>query len=84
MNRVPEAAKNNYTVRCLWILKLISEDNLHLSELAILMGCSERAIQRLLQAGSTFLPASVADPGFHSGRAPRAHSRSSASLSCSG
>lgn len=48
MNRVPEAAKNNYTVRCLWILKLISEDNLHLSELAILMGCSERAIQRAL------------------------------------
>ena len=33
-------------MRCLWILKLLSEEPLHFTELAILFATSERGIQR--------------------------------------
>ena len=43
---IPEAAKTNKTVRCLYILKLLAEEPLHSTELAILFSVSERGIQR--------------------------------------
>jgi len=43
---VPAAAKNSKPIRCLWVLKLLSEDPIHSTELAILFDVSERAIQR--------------------------------------
>jgi len=43
---IPTAAKTSRAVRFLWILKLLSEEPLHFTELAILMQVSERQIQR--------------------------------------
>ena len=43
---VPAAAKTSNPIRCLWLLKLLSEEPLHFTELAILFSVSERAIQR--------------------------------------
>ena len=44
--RIPEAAKTSKPIRCLWVLKLLAEEPLHFTELAVLFGVSERAIQR--------------------------------------
>ena len=43
---IPDAAKASQLVRCLWILKLLSEESLHFSELALMFQVSERQIQR--------------------------------------
>lgn len=43
---IPNIAKTSKTVRCLWILKLLSEGPLHVSELAVLFQTSERQMQR--------------------------------------
>ena len=45
-NRIPVAARTSRPVRCLWILKLLSEEPLHSTELALLFQVSERQIQR--------------------------------------
>lgn len=45
-NRIPKAARTSKAVRCLWILKLLSEEPLHTTELAILFAISDRGIQR--------------------------------------
>lgn len=44
--RIPDSAKTSKPIRCLWVLKLLSEEPLHFTELAVLFGVSERAIQR--------------------------------------
>lgn len=45
---IPEAARENRTARCLWLLKLLSEakDPVHDTELAVLFGTAERTIER--------------------------------------
>ena len=45
-NRIPEEAKTSKTIRCLWILKYLSEEPIHSTELAVLFDTSERGIQR--------------------------------------
>ena len=45
-NRLPEEAKTSKTVRCLWVLKYLSEGPIHSTELALLFDTSERGIQR--------------------------------------
>lgn len=45
-NRIPEEAKISKTIRCLWVLKYLSEGPIHSTELAILFDTSERGIQR--------------------------------------
>lgn len=45
-NRIPQEAKTSKTIRCLWILKYLSEGPIHSTELAVLFETSERAIQR--------------------------------------
>lgn len=44
--RIPVIARTSRPVRCLWILKLLGEEPLHFTELAILFHVSERQIQR--------------------------------------
>lgn len=45
-SRIPAAALKSKTVRCLWILKFLSEEPIHATELALLFSMSERGIQR--------------------------------------
>lgn len=44
--RIPLAARNSRPIRCLWILKLLGEEPLHSTELAVLFQVSERQVQR--------------------------------------
>lgn len=44
--RIPLIARTSRPVRCLWLLKLLAEEPLHFTELAILFHVSERQIQR--------------------------------------
>ena len=44
--RIPKSAFESKTVRCLWILKYLSEGPIHSTELAVLFSTSERGIQR--------------------------------------
>ena len=57
---IPDAAKTSSSIRCLWILKLLSEEPLHYSELAVVFQVTERSIQRhvrtLREAGAVIEP----------------------------
>lgn len=55
--KIPTIAKTCRAVRAVWMLRLLSEEVLHATELAVLFGISERQVQRdilsLKQAGAS-------------------------------
>jgi len=56
---MPAIAKTSRAVRAVWLLRLLSEEVLHSTELAVLFGVSERQVQRdilsLKQAGASIV-----------------------------